>query len=152
MTFISYSIMMVLCKLEKPFRLTILSLFFFYTHQQKRKSAAVAQLSKRQKLTTIFSNKVSKKLILIFPPFFNLLIIQHFPRHLMRHFLLLQHFALIKTFISLMAISQSINVNQKALLLVLSSPLSKNLIMLTILMLLCIEINAKVWVLLSFVV
>ena len=49
-------------------------------------------------------------------------------------------------------ISQSINVNQKALLLALSLPLRKNLIILTILILLCIEINAKVWVLLSFVV
>ena len=49
-------------------------------------------------------------------------------------------------------ISESINVNQKALLLELSLPLRKNLIMLTILILLCIEINAKVWVGQSFVV
>ena len=49
-------------------------------------------------------------------------------------------------------ISQSINVNQKALLLALSLPLRKNLIILAILILFCIEINAKVWVLLSFVV
>ena len=44
----------------KAFQTNYFVPLLFYTHQQKRKSAAVAQLSKRKKLTTIFSKKVSK--------------------------------------------------------------------------------------------
>ena len=88
----------------------------FYTHQQKRKPAAVAQLFKKQKLTAILSKKVSKKPDVNISSFFKPTVNPTFHKAPNEAFFLLHHLALTKTLISPMAVSQSINVNQKALL------------------------------------
>ena len=125
----------------------------FYTHNTSAKTEICSCRTgfQKTKLAPILSNNVSKKPDTNISSFFKPTVNPTF------------HKAPNETFSSSAAlrvqqnigkykhISQSIHVNQMALLLALSLPLRKNLIMLTILILLCIEINGKVWVLLSFV-
>ena len=114
----------------------------FYTHQQKRKSAAVAQVSKRRKLAPTFSKKVSKKPDINISSFFKPTVIPTFHKAPNETF---SSSATLRAHQNIDKPDGDISVNKR-------KPESITTSILNILMLLCIEINVKVWVLLSFVV